>query len=396
MRPAGGAADPYAFYREVPARRTFGEVLDAGAYRPLPDAWWIVLGDVVDSTGAIARGAYKEVNLVGGAILAAARNALGTEEFPYVFGGDGATLAVPPEAVDALRPALEMTRGLAAGSYGLDLRVGLVRMAEVRAAGREVGVARFLLSADVALAALGGDGLAWVEALVKHPERGASHRISGLRDPSSGVFQGLECRWAGIPSPRGETLALLAVATGRDEAADLRTYRELLATLDAVIGLSGLVPVADEQLRLESAAGRFEGEVGLRARSKAGRWLARQRIRIETAGGRWLMARGWRTPGTDWGRYRGDVVRHSDYRKFDGALRMILAATTKEREALTAWLDSAYAAGRLAYGLHVAREALMTCLIFSRERRHVHFLDAAEGGYARAAADLKRRLARRL
>ena len=52
------------------------------------------------------------------------------------------------------------------------------------------------------------------------------------------------------------------------------------------------------------------------------------------------------------------------FRKFDGTLRMVLSATEAQRTALVAWLEARHRAGELAYGLHIAKEALVTCLIF--------------------------------
>jgi Protein of unknown function (DUF3095) len=60
--------------------------------------------------------------------------------------------------------------------------------------------------------------------------------------------------------------------------------------------------------------------------------------------------------------------------------------------AIGAWLEAEHRAGRLVYGLHEDRAALMTCLVFSLERsEHLHFVDAAGGGFARAAEGFKRR-----
>ena len=38
--------------------------------------------------------------------------------------------------------------------------------------------------------------------------------------------------------------------------------------------------------------------------------------------------------------------------------------------------------------------ALMTCLVFEREGRQVHFVDGADGGYALAAKAMKARMKR--
>lgn len=73
-------------------------------------------------------------------------------------------------------------------------------------------------------------------------------------------------------------------------------------------------------------------------------------------------------------------------------LRMVIAGTVDQREALAEVLETQYASGRLAYGLHVSDRAHVTCIVFERMGRQVHFVDGPDGGYARAAKDLKRRL----
>ncbi len=59
---------------------------------------------------------------------------------------------------------------------------------------------------------------------------------------------------------------------------------------------------------------------------------------------------------------------------------------------MTAWLDTRYQAGDLIYGIHTSSHTLMTCIVFDRFGRQVHFLDADDGGYAQAARALKQRL----
>jgi hypothetical protein len=54
----------------------------------------IGLADIVNSTQAVVQGRYKAVNTVGAAVLAAVSNALPGVAYPFVFGGDGASLVV--------------------------------------------------------------------------------------------------------------------------------------------------------------------------------------------------------------------------------------------------------------------------------------------------------------
>jgi hypothetical protein len=46
----------------------------------------------------------------------------------------------------------------------------------------------------------------------------------------------------------------------------------------------------------------------------------------------------------------------------------------------------------LVYGLHVSKHALMTCLVFDRFGKQVHFVDGSGGGYALAAKQMKEQL----
>ena len=59
------------------------------------------VADIVQSTKAIAENRYKAVNMAGAAVIVAITNALAGRDFPFVFGGDGASFAV--SAADAAR-----------------------------------------------------------------------------------------------------------------------------------------------------------------------------------------------------------------------------------------------------------------------------------------------------
>ena len=97
------------FYESLPILRDFGQVMDPSLFAPLPDGWMVGVADVMQSTKAIAQNRYKAVNMAGAAVIVAITNALGDRDFPFVFGGDGASFAVPPEAAAAARQALAET-----------------------------------------------------------------------------------------------------------------------------------------------------------------------------------------------------------------------------------------------------------------------------------------------
>ncbi len=83
------------FYASIPVFDSFGGLMEPALYKPLPDDWTIGIADIVQSTKAIRENRYRSVNMAGAAVIAALKNSLDGSDFPYVFGGDGASFAVP-------------------------------------------------------------------------------------------------------------------------------------------------------------------------------------------------------------------------------------------------------------------------------------------------------------
>jgi hypothetical protein len=389
-------ADPYDFYAALPVRQSFAEVTMPEVYTALPEDWVIIIGDVEGSTAAIARGQYKDVNLVGSSLLVATFNALGHSNLPFVFGGDGATLAMPMTELARARPAFLATRRMARDGFDLGLRIGVVPMRDIRAAGYDARVARVRLSEKFSLAAFWGGGLAWAEKTVKDPQAGIQYRIEEYAAPTAETFVGLECRWRGVPSERGETLSLLIQAVAPNDPERVRIYTEVVTRLHEIFGDQGEGhPISDKQLQIARQLSEYDGETKVhRSQSGAvGRTVYSFYIRSLSLLGDWLMRHKITAFKANWAQYKRDIVTHSDYQKFDGVLRMVLSSTEAQRTELVQWLEERYRIGELAYGLHISKEALVTCLIFEREGGHLHFIDGAGGGYALAANKLKHRLA---
>src|SRR5260370_13432338 len=151
------------FYSSIPVFRGFGSLMDPSLYSPLPDDWTIGVADIVESTRAIAEARYKAVNMAGASVIAAVANALGGREFPFVFGGDGASFAVSPDDLARTRDALAASAIWVEESLNLVMRVALVPVAAVRAEGLDVRVARFGPSPNLSYAMFSGGGLGWAE-----------------------------------------------------------------------------------------------------------------------------------------------------------------------------------------------------------------------------------------
>src|SRR5438046_10647207 len=112
------------FYRDLPVLKSFAETIETARHAQVPGDWWIVVADVIGSTKAIEAGAYKKVNTVGVACIAAVVNVDRSIELPFVFGGDGATFAVPDTLRERVIPALREAQRLAREMSDRLLRVG--------------------------------------------------------------------------------------------------------------------------------------------------------------------------------------------------------------------------------------------------------------------------------
>jgi hypothetical protein len=369
------------FYGSIPVFRGFARLMDPALYSPLPDDWSIGIADIVESTKAIAQARYKAVNMAGAAVIAAVTNALDGREFPFVFGGDGASFAVSPADLERARDALAATAAWVKDDLDLVMRVALVPIAAVRAQGFELRVARFGPSPNLSYAMFSGGGLGWAEAAMKRGEFAIEAAPPGTQPDLSG----LSCRFEEIPSARGIILSVLVVpARGADPGAFRELIEDIVALVERSPDAGRPVPPGGPPLRWPPAGLEFE------ARAQRGGPLLKRRIAVlaQTLFVYLVMRYGIHIGGFVPKTYIQQVVENSDFRKYDDGLRMILDCTPELERKLTQLL--AKSAGVARYGLHRQDAAMMTCFTPSALRSdHVHFIDGARGGYASAATALK-------
>jgi hypothetical protein len=372
-----------SFYGGIPVFRGFGRLMDPKLYSPLPDDWSIGVADIVESTRAIAEARYKAVNMAGASVIAAVANALEGREFPFVFGGDGASFAVSPDDLDRARGALAASATWVEESLNLVMRVALVPVAAVRAQGLDVRVARFGPSPNLSYAMFSGGGLGWAEAAMKRGEFAVPKASPGTQPD----LTGLSCRFEEIPSARGLILSVLVMPTRTaNPAAFRRLIEDVVALVERSPEAGRPVPSGGPPLRWPPAGADFE------ARAARGGSLLKRRVVVlgYALFAYFVMRFGISVGGFVPQTYLQQVVENSDFRKYDDGLRMILDCTPELERALTQRLAEAAAAGIVRYGLHRQDAAMMTCFTPSAVRSdHVHFIDGARGGYASAATALK-------
>lgn len=71
---------------------------------------------------------------------------------------------------------------------------------------------------------------------------------------------------------------------------------------------------------------------------------------------------------------------------------MVLDASPEALVRLRERLTAERAAGHSCFGIETSETALMTCVIDGYDGDHVHLVDGANGGYARAAKQLEAQL----
>jgi hypothetical protein len=377
------AGDSRSFYNRVAVFDGFRQLTDRSLYTALPDDWTIGVADIVDSTRAIAEQRYKAVNMAGAAVIAAIGNALDGHDFPFVFGGDGASFAVAPGDLAAAREALAATAAWVRDELALSMRIALVPLAAIRVQGLDIRVARYAPSPNVTYAMFSGGGLGWAEAAMKRGEFAVPVPPSGTAPDLSG----LSCRFEEIPSAHGVILSVLIVPGATGDGAAFR------GLIEEVIALAERSPEAGRPVPAGGPPSRWP-PVGLDLEARASKggplFVRRASLLLFTLFAYWIVRFGIRLGGFVPQVYTAQVVVNSDFRKYDDGLRMVLDCSAEIADAIDVRLAAAAADGVARYGLFRQGAAMITCFTPSPMRSdHVHFIDGAGGGYASAAMTLK-------
>ena len=371
------------FYETIPVLDNFADAVRGENYSPLPDDWVVGFADVVGSTKAVADGRYKAVNMVGAGAIAAVANALDRRPFPFVFGGDGASFAVSSSDAAPAAKALQAMAAFAREEFHFELRVAMAPVAEIRAAGYDVRVARFAAAPPCVYAMFAGGGLTWFDAAAK---RGAY--ALPLGDPGARPdLSGLSCRWGVASAKHGLVLSLIVAPRGNDA--------RFAPLINEIVKSSLAVASSERPVTLMSLRPGNPGRaIALETRVKKAAGLSQAKARIAAIRGYcvaiFLHSFKLKVGRFDAATYASELVANADFRKFDDGLRMTLDCSPEFADALEARLAAADAF--VHWGVFRQGAAQVTCFVPSATQRgHVHFVDGAGGGYTMAAKAMKAR-----
>jgi len=359
-------------------------LMEEHLFYSIPSNWHVLVTDVKKSTAALIEGKFEAVNLVAtGSIVAvlniAFKNGI---EVPFFFGGDGATVIVPPGILAEVTNALVLHQQNTFTSFGLNLRVGHVPVQELYHKGEQLQISKLKTSDLFSIPIILGTGLLVAEKLIKgeNYKLDFKHSFNSLPDLS-----GMECRWDKILPPTNvdEVVSLIVIPV--ENSNQRQIFKKVIEKLDEIYGtLEIRKPISVPALKLKASILKISREM----KFKMGRYhffyLWGNWIKMAFAPLYFKSKNGKK--------YLQQLVALSDTLVIDGKINTVISGTREQRIHLQKALHLMEINDEIHYGLHVSKEAVLSCYIRSLRDKHIHFVDGADGGYTRAAVELKAKL----
>lgn len=367
------------------------EAHDPANYAHPGEDWWIAAADVVASTKLAGQGRDRDVNFIAGAAVAVLTAVAERPGQPAAcqFGGDGAVAAIPPDRAEAARSALAALAHWSTEDMNIPLRVGMVPVSALHAAGLEVLVGLHDFGNGNVFGQFLGGGVPAADSWVKADTR---WRIAPAPGELPGL-EGLSCRWRPVPPRRGLVLCLI-IDPARPGAEGLAALARVQDAIEAIVPTTTAAPLGDgghlrpvvvpsaQALATEARAARPWHRPGRILRALLGSAILGVVDRL-----------GGHVAGIDSETYRRAMAERSDYRKLAGGPRMVLDVTEDEADRIEAALTAFEAGGDIVFGTARAEATTITCMVgdFAADR-HIHFVDGQGLGFWRASVVLKKKL----
>ena len=157
-----------------------------------------------------------------------------------------------------------------------------------------------------------------------------------------------------------------------------------MKTIDEIYGSIGnRKPVSVRRLKIKAGLQRIKDEMKV----KLGKWKFTEFLRsvlVANFGEFYLKNT---STGKD---YLQKLVELSDNLTLDGRINTVISGTSEQRKDLLVYLDELEKANLIKYGHHVSGESIMSCYVKDMgTNQHIHFIDGGDGGYTKAANQLK-------
>lgn len=363
-------------------------IRDKKAFHTVPDDWFVVVADILDSTVAVKNGLHTKVNLAATgsvvAVMNTVKSALQESSIPYFFGGDGATFLIPESLAPAVGVALKNYSYHVQDNLQLTLRTGMVAVKQIRDQGYQLKLAKSKLNKYLTIPVILGNGLQYAESYIKD-----NFQIPEDHDPAIPAtnLEGMECRWDQIAPRDNKHKVICLIVNCPDDALQPEVYGDILDIIELIFGsLERRQPITVARLKLKATIKKIKEEMAARLRKNKWSYLLKNLI-ITYLGGFYFK---YFKEGKS---YLKKVSQLSDTIMMDGSLNTVMEGSASQIEMLTNYLDLLEREKKIRYGIHATYASVMSCYVQDRDDNHIHFVDGTEGGYTSAAIIYKSKYA---
>lgn len=131
------------FYKHLESIKNFQDITKDKYFKKIPNDWHIAITDIKNSTQAIEKGKYKQINFIAALGIIGVLNIDENLDLPYIFGGDGASLLIPNSIVSQTKNVLYEASTFAKNSFDLDLRIAIISVKKIRELKKEIEIGKF-------------------------------------------------------------------------------------------------------------------------------------------------------------------------------------------------------------------------------------------------------------
>ena len=193
-------------------------------------------------------------------------------------------------------------------------------------------------------------------------------------------FDRISCRWNPIKSHQGIILTLMI------KAKSFENYKSIQESLERIIGSDEkkINPVKVDEMDYMKLAQIYKRETKYDT-SQLSLSSIKRKVEILFCFFIFKLFRPFQSKRLY--KYTQSMSKHTDYRKFDDILRMVVDCSQEQVKEIIKILNGI---SDIKYGYSCSDHALMTCLVFGlNEGEHIHFIGGANGGYTEAAKMMK-------
>ncbi len=381
------------FYKDLPViKKDLEEALTNEEYfKSVPNNWSIVVTDIENSTEEFGKGKYQEMNIISASSIIVALNIAEKYkiEIPFIYGGDGASIIVPKKILPEVLESLATLRNNALYNFKLSLRVGSISVESLKEYGHRLKVAKIKIVEDYTQAIFMGAGLSQAEKIIKSDKRFLTKKEGEEKKLN---LSGLQCRWNEIEPPAHKKEILVLIVNPIKKLKQAIIYQHILRDIESVYGsfkkrhpISGKEVGHSSDFKTLSRASYLKyGKLNIfytsiqMVKSFLSKLYIRSHIKLPIQ------------IHEDY--IHGDIATATDTLKIDGSLKTIIAGTKKQRDELLRKLERREQNREILFGHFGTDSTTITCYVHKRDKEYINFIDGTDGGYVKAAQELKHKL----